>query len=272
MAQPPGRGGNIYDVLAQPLQGNPLGCVLPLRLACTTQRDPLVVSSNPSTRASARPQHPSPAALHPLVLNPTPDALCAPCSPFNPRLKRDQLLPLLAEAASADADGRYRDAARYVTSVGAWHCSRPNRRAWRRCASCRAQRATTLSLSSHCAAPHTPPARADHACTRVPQAQGCCSASRTGPRLRSGTSNTGCVRSSAVVLCFFLDAAALPTLTRPAWHCFPRSAVPGAPVGHVPAGRTGGLPAGGHRHAVLHRRRRRLLLAGHGGGTHWAAA
>jgi len=38
------------------------------------------------------------------------------CSPLC--LRRQQLLPVLAEAAGADAQGNKRDAARYVTTVG----------------------------------------------------------------------------------------------------------------------------------------------------------
>ena len=73
MAQLPGRGGNTYEVLAQPLQGSPLGCVPG---CCRYER--LSCQSHPRTRASARPQHPSPAAAHTYTLHAPLTRVCFP--------------------------------------------------------------------------------------------------------------------------------------------------------------------------------------------------
>ena len=125
-----------------------------------------LVKAYQRTRTSPRPPHPSPAAARAQAVTTPLTRVCLPV-PFSPD-NSDQLLPLLAEAASADAGGRYRDAARYVTSVGALpQHHRPTTRAVRPCGRVSPQlRRNPVFASPHCAAP-PPSKRADHTHTHA---------------------------------------------------------------------------------------------------------
>jgi hypothetical protein len=177
MAQPPGRGANTYEALAQPLQGSPLGCV-PLSPLCAPQR------SCAPTRALRRASPNTPRCRE----APTLTRACAVLLPLT------LLSPLLIETSFSHSWLKPRPqtatggtATQHATSPPSVRMQQQAGNVTRQGAPCgpwfttRQTHPVSFLTSPHHACPHP------HT-----QAPDCCLASRTAPRWRSATSSTGC--------------------------------------------------------------------------------